>query len=220
MRQRGFTSIPIIIVLVLVAGVIGGAYYLGTQKNISGQANSLKQPESTSTLKSNPSPSAKGDKSSRNSGKTFVTTGINNGLTLKYPADWVTPEGMFISEKTFVAGEQDRNKVYNIIEVQKYATQLYEGYTNAEWFNKVNNLTSPDSDQRETRTKLASGKVASGESYVIFKDEPSSTAQGEVFKQVKAYILKDQTIYQLTLDLYDDSGLEIFKQIVASSVIN
>lgn len=152
--------------------------------------------------------------------KALTTSGINTGLTLKYPSNWVAPENTFISEKSFVAGEQDRSKTYNIIEIHKYSTQLYTGYTNSEWFDKINGLTEPMGDQRAIRTKLASGKVASGESYVIFKDEPSETAQGGVSKQVKAYILKGQTIYQLTLDLYDNNGLEVFKKIVASATVN
>ncbi len=151
--------------------------------------------------------------------KTFTTAGINSGLTLKYPQEWVTSENMFISEKTFVAGEQDRSKIYNIIDINKYSTQIYDGYTNSEWFNKINNLTKPISDQREVRTKITSGNIASGEPYVIFRDEPSTTAVGDVFKQVKAYILNDQTIYQLTLDLYDDNGLETFKKIIQTATL-
>ena len=146
--------------------------------------------------------------------KTF----IKNDLTLKYPPNWEANE--FISEVAFTSGEQDKSKVYNIIGINKYPTQLYEGYTNSEWFNKISNLTEPLSDQREIRTKIASGNIASREPYVIFKDESSATAKAEIFKQVKAYILKDQTIYQLRLDLYDNNGLEVFKKIVASAVID
>jgi|SRR3989344_163634 len=200
MSQRGFSSVILIVILVVGLIIIGGTYFLGTK-------NVPISPSDTANL-------------SNDSEKTFATTGINAGLTLKYPSDWVSPEGILISEKTFVAGEQDRSKVYNIIEIHKYPTQLYEGYTNSEWFNKINNLTSPDSNQRETNTKLTSGQVTSGESYVVFKNEPSTSFQGGDFKLVKAYILKDQIIYQLTLDLYDNNGLEIFKKIVSSSVIN
>lgn len=206
--------------LVLLVVVGGGAYYLGTQRGSSNQVNqNTQQSNPVIPVTSEPSPSSN-DQPINSDWKTFITSGINSGLTLKYPSNWVTPEGTFISEKTFVAGEQDRSKVYNIIEIQKYSTQLYTGYTNAEWFNKINNLTSPESDQRETRTKLTSGKITGGEPYVIFKDEPSATAQSGSFKQVKAYILKNQTIYQFTLDLYDDNGLEIFKKIIASAVVN
>lgn len=204
LKQKGLT--PIVIIL-LIALVIGG-YLLYSGKI------SLDQKTGIQTTTQSPFT----DETA--SWKTFTTSGIDAGLTLKYPSNWVIVENAFIAEKSFVPGEQDRSKVYNIIGIQKYSTQLYVGYTNSEWFNKISNLTEPMSDQREIRTKIASGTITSGEPYVIFKDEPSATAKTEIFKQVKTYILKDQTIYQLTLDLYDNNGLETFKKIVATAAIS
>lgn len=215
-NQKG-NFLPIIGVTVLVLVIGAGAYYLSVNKEKSSTNANNQQIQAFPTTQS----SSTGNFTEEiTNWKTFTTLGINAGLTLKYPSNWVTPENIFISEKPFVAGEQDRSKTYNIIETQKYSTQLYAGYTNSEWFDKIKSLTEPISDQRETRTKITSGKVNSGEPYVIFKDEPSASAQGEIFKQAKAYILKGQTIYQLTLDLYDDSGLETFKKIVLTAVVN
>lgn len=143
-------------------------------------------------------------------------TSKSRGVSLQYPADWTTSDDEFISQKPFTPGEQDRSKTYNIIAIQKYSEQIYSGYTNQQWFDKINDLKLNDSysDQRDQLTKLVSGKVTSGESYVIFKDEPSKTFVGSPTYQVKAYVIKGQTIYQFTLDLYDENGLNVFKLIL------
>lgn len=207
-NQKGNFEI-VLGVLFLLLIVVAGTYYLMSQKNSFNQINqNIKQPNSNQIITSNNS----------SDWKTF--TSKLAGVTVNYPTTWVTPENEFISEKMFVPGEQDRSKTYNIIEIHKYQTQLYAGYTNSEWFNKINSLTTTMSDQRSIRIKLSSGIVASGEQYVIFTDESSTTAVGDISKQVKAYILKGQIIYQLSLDLYDQNGLETFQKIIPTTVIN
>lgn len=218
-NQKGnFLLIIGVVIVILIIGA--GAYYLGVNKDRSFTNGNSQQLQVSPTTQSSPTGLPTSSTDNTTNWKTFTTSGINTGLTFKYPLNWVTPENTFISEKSFIVGEQDRSKTYNIIEIQKYSTQLYVGYTNSEWFDKINSLTESMSDQRAIRTKITSGKVTSGEPYVIFKDEPSASAQGGIFKQVKAYILKDQTIYQLTLDLYNDDGLDTFKKIIPTAVIN
>lgn len=139
-------------------------------------------------------------------------------LTLKYPASW---KGL-LSEIPYTPGELENNKIYNIIEVHEYPNQMYIGYSNREWFDRIYKLKINESysDQRDKRTKLMSGNVISGENYVIFKNEPSSTFSGSPAYQVVAYIIKSQALYQLTLNFYNDYGLETFKHIVAFAVVN
>jgi len=185
--------------------------------NINNTSSNTDNPSSLPSTTSKPT-SSPITKNTNSNWKTFSHK--TTGVTLSYPSTWVTPEDNFISEKTFIAGEQDGSKTYNIIEIYKYATPLYSGYTNSEWFNKIINSKTALVDQREIRTKLTSGTVKSGEQYVIFTDEPSVKAQAGGSKQVKAYILKGQTIYQLTLDLYDKNGLDTFKEIIPTAVVN
>lgn len=200
------------IVLLLL---IGGILYLGMRNNPYNK-NQNTQQSATSNLTSDSTRSDTSD-TDDDDWKSFAKNTL--GIAVSYPPTWVTPENSFISEKQFVPGEQDKSKIYNIIEIQKYSTPIYAGYTNSEWFDKINSSTIPISDQREMRTKLTSGTVESGEHYVIFTDEPSATAQSEGSKQVKAYILKEQTVYQLTLDMYDQNGLNIFRKIVPTAII-
>jgi hypothetical protein len=222
MNQKGNAPILILIGIFILVGLIGGAYYFGMKKDGGNYKSSTNVQQTTTASTSNkvstnsPNSSSHSDDTTSNL-KTFTST--SRGISLKYPANWITSDDEFVSEKPFAPGEQDRTKTYNIIEIQKYTEQMYVGYTNAEWFNKVYSSTSSIGDQREKRTKITSGAVTSGEQYVIFTNEPSTTAQAEGFKQVKAYILKGQTIYQLTLDMYDQNGLETFKQIIPTATV-
>lgn len=197
--------------LLFVVGV--SAYYLGFKNKTVVKNNSqIATPTLVTTASPTPSAQITHGPNEASNWKTF--TSVSRGISLKYPATWTTSNDEFVSEIAFTPGEQDRTKVYNTIEIQKYPTQMYTGYTNAEWFQKINNLTASMSDQKTTRAKIASGTVASGEQYVIFSVEPSATAITDMVKQVIAYVLKGQTIYQLTLNQYDQKGLNIFLQIV------
>lgn len=151
-----------------------------------------------------------------------VYTNSQVGITAKYPSDWTVSQSIFISQVPFTAGNQDKTKTYNIISFQKYPTQIYEELSNQQLFNKINDFDVDQSvtDQRVIKTKLTSGETMTGENYVIFTAKPSSTFVGDSFNQVKAYITKGQTIYQITLDQYDGSGLDIFKQLIPTISIN
>ena len=213
-ESKGFAPILVVLLIGIMAAAIGGAYYFGYDHD---WEKSVNEP----TPQTDPVPTSSTTTSDETTNwKTYNTTGINTGLTLKYPPNWVTPEGVFIAEKNFVPGEQDRDQVYNIIEIHKYSTQIYQGSTNNEWFNKINSLTEPMVSQKSKITKIAAGKINSGEPYVIFKDEPSPGAQTDNYNHIVAYISKETTTYQLTLDLYDNNGLEVLKKIIASATLN
>lgn len=207
-KQKGSLAIPLGVIIVLLIAGIGG--YLLLNKNQQIKTPTTQENTTIPSTKTQEPPGL----------KTFQSK--SRGITLKYPENWVTSDDEFISELPFTPGEQDLTKKYNIIEIQKYSEQIYSGYTNRQWFDQINNLKIGESfsDQREQRTKLVSGKVASGESYVIFKDEPSSTFVGSPAHQVKAYIIKQEALYQLTLDLYDEKGLNTFIGIVPTAIIN
>lgn len=137
-------------------------------------------------------------------------------FTFKYPYLWKTQGNEFVSEVSFTPGYQDTRRTYNIVDVKKYKTPLFLGYTNKKWFEKIDNQNTDDtvSDQRFSRTKIASGTTQTGESYVIFKQDPSPSSITIPTHQVIAYILKDSDIYVLTLDLYDLGGLDSFQKLV------
>ncbi len=171
-----------ILIVVAVAVLVGGYIWFNYSNN------QTKTPTSQNSTQTSLKPAAKTTED-MSDWKTYKGTGINSGITFNHPPS-MKPE------------------------VYKYTTQLYVGYTNQEWFNKINDLGVNESysDQREKRTKLASGKVDSRQSYVIFRDENSETAQSETFNQLKAYVINAQTIYQLTLQ---EDNVEIFKKILS-----
>ncbi len=200
--------INFLLIVILIVSVINPIYNL--TNSIAGPIPSV-----------SPSPEANSIANSDKIGANWKTfTSKSRGLSVQYPPNWVTSYDEFISEIPFTPGELDRSKIYNIIEIQIYTNQMYEGYTNRQWFTTIANITGTQSDQRDKRTNLATGTIASGESYVIFTDEPSSTAITENFHQVKAYIVKNQTIYQFNLQLYNQEGLDIFKEIVPTAIVN
>ena len=211
------TAAIIILVILLVIGVGVGAFYFGRlsiKKDEIAQSPSPTPQVSTQAVTLPPTTSP--------ISSDWKTFNHYSGVTINYPNNWVTVENEFISEITFTPGTQDSRNIYNIIEFTKYETgPIFVGYSNSEWFDKVNNLTAPFIDQKETRTKIASGKVSSGEPYVIFTDEPNtSIVAAAIFKKVIAYILKDEILYQLSLDLYDQNGLENFKKMLPTAKIN
>lgn len=136
------------------------------------------------------------------------------GFSIKYPSDWVTVKNEFISETTFIPGEQKSDQIYNIVEIHKYSGQIYSGYTNKQWFEKISNLDKPLTDEKNVYGKLVAGKVLSGEPYVIFSNFPSTTFVGSPADFFEAYVLKNQTIYQFSLYQYDENGSEVFRKML------
>jgi len=151
--------------------------------------------------------------SSNETASWLTYTNSKYNYSIKYPSDWVTVDNEFIAEKTFVPGLQDETKTYNIIEFHKYPNSIYAGYTNKQWFEKIAALPLGEelNDQRTTIKRIDyTGNISSGEKYVTIYVSPSPTSATEKFYQVKTYILSGETIYQLTLDLYNLDGLETF----------
>ena len=141
-------------------------------------------------------------------------------VTLKYPPNWLSNNPTYISQYPFDP-KVETNNVYNLVRVTKISAQLHPGYLNHEWFNKLYNLKMGDTYSNEfypsdaTKYETVSlGKVDSGERYIIFK--ASKTAENELF----SYVLRDDTLYQLTLTKYDLEGETNFKKIVPSVFLN
>ena len=89
MRQRGFVEI-IVIIVVLVLAAIGGAYYLGTQKNnvvpsVSPAAIASPTTSDASQLPNDNLETANPDSIGAN-WKTYTNTKV--GYTFRYPASW------------------------------------------------------------------------------------------------------------------------------------
>lgn len=210
----------VVLGLILLAfGISSGAYYLKGSPDKTG--NQAPQDAQTMTNPAQTAPTAElSDEllaKRTQDWKTFTSN--SRGITLKHPPGWKPSNDQFISEEQFTPGLQDRSKVYNVIEIQKFPEQLYPQYSNSDWFNLLFNSTSALVDQKETIMKIASGITAGGDRYVIYSSEPSGTARTDIYKQVKVHILRDQTIYQLSLDMYDQYGVDVLRMMVAGAVI-
>ena len=65
-----------------------------------------------------------------------------------------------------------------------------------------------------TRTIVESGKVETGESYLVTKNQASVAVD-----QIRAYIIKSEVLYEIVLSDYDLSGLEYFKLIMRNAIV-
>jgi hypothetical protein len=134
--------------------------------------------------------------------QTFVNKQV--GITFKYPPGWDGSNPEVVS--------QSPNK--NIISMVKNTGLLYTGFYNDELFNIIYNLKPKESfvrgilnPEKEKITKISSGKILTGERFVIFATD----------KDIKSYILKEKTIYILNLSKFDDLGVEVFENVLESS---
>ena len=65
------------------------------------------------------------------------------------------------------------------------------------------------------RTRLTVGNVSSGEPYFIVRNQA-----GTALDQIRAYSVKDESIYEFILSDYDEKGLNIFKNIIKTVSLN
>ena len=85
-----------------------------------------------------------------------------------------------------------------------------------EWFNKISTLTSPWESDRDVFTKLATGETQEGKAYVIFKQAPSASFQGEPLTLIIGYVLDGNNRHELRLSRFssDQEVVQLLKSII------
>ncbi len=145
-----------------------------------------------------------------------VFNNIKGGAVYKYPNSWMVINDMYISEKSFDPYSTERKiGIYNTISLIKYTTKFSNVKTNKEWFDDVANGNEVVVDLGVKRTRLIVGNVSSGEPYFIVRNQA-----GTALDQIRAYSVKDESIYEFILSDYDQKGLDIFKNIIKTVSLN
>lgn len=135
----------------------------------------------------------------------------NLGFRFKYPPDWIVDGGSFIYQSRGV----------NEVSAKKIDGQVYSGYYNLDIFGTIYSLSIGGSLTRSLHNpygdkiiKLVSGKVKSGQSYVLVREEPG-TSGANGFK-IKGIILNGDHVFIFILTRYTDEGVEVFKDILGT----
>ena len=145
-----------------------------------------------------------------------VFNNIKGGAVYKYPNNWMVINDMYISEKSFDPNSTERKVgVYNTISLIKYTTKFSNEKTNKQWFDDTMNGNEVVVDLGVKRTRLTVGNVSSGEPYFIVRNQA-----GTALDQIRAYSVKDESIYEFILSDYDEKGLNIFKNIIKTVSLN
>ncbi len=144
--------------------------------------------------------------------KTYINGEL--GLNLKYPPDW----GIY-NEITIAQFQRT-----NIISIRKTVNQLFTGYYNIDLFDKLYSLT-PDgkfipeyfNSNQQIIIQIESGKLKDNSRYVIYKNTGINDQSAR--QPINAFIRFKDEIIQLTLNRYDDYGLETFKLMVRTATL-
>jgi hypothetical protein len=201
-------------ILLFISVAIAGFFALQTQKLVSELTVLRSEPTSVATVEPTIEPE------STNSATTDPTVGwkkfeSNQGVLLKYPTDWVIVNNMYISQKNFDAYSTERRSgIYNVIEIHKFTSKLVATQLNNEWFESIFSGPEIAIEQGVKRTRIETGKVKSGESYFVVRNQA-----GNVVDQIRAYIIKNEVIYEFVFSDYDQLGLDLFKLIVLNVTI-
>lgn len=142
------------------------------------------------------------------------------GISLKIPTDWyVSSDNKFISQFPFDPKSFSSADVYNVFYISQTNLQLQSGYTNEDWLNRIDSLKPGEKLTNEFRpatnvqlVKLGSGQTADGNHFVLFKN--IALDEG-----VTADFEKNEIIYQIILQHYDQSGIDTFQKIVSTAVL-
>jgi hypothetical protein len=145
-----------------------------------------------------------------------------NPLILRFPPTWVTQEGT-VSQYTYNPNVISA-RTFNIISVIERTDSVYGGYLNEDLFYNVYGLKKGKrflreyyNPEREFMEHIQSGKIASGEKFVIFKIKQDDQNYDSLSNH-RAFILKSsQTLIIMTLSNYDELGENIFTKVVATA---
>ncbi len=210
--QNRSIATPVVLTLLLSALIFGvGGFFIGKQKStLPTPLESLSPiPSAEQVLEKSPTP--------QNTSTNNLYT--NQFFTFNYPTSWKTENTMVFEQRSNCDPETSRCSVQkNVVDIRSNRTQIYQGYTNGAWFNKISGLTSPWNSDGEVFTKLAVGSTSEGKSYVIFKQSPAADFEGEAFMFLIGYVLDGKNLYELRLsDFESDSvGLVLMKSLIES----
>ena len=204
-------NISLIIVFVLVFLLMaGGLVYLGYQNyQLQQKLNQLLGQQANQTQ---PSPSPL-----EISGETQKNTYSNQYLTFSYPKSWQVDNSVIYEYRSGCNPDTFRCATEkNIVDIRSNLTQIYQGYTNLEWFNKISTLTSPWESDRDVFTKLATGETQEGKAYVIFKQAPSADFEGEPLMLVIGYVPDGNNLHELRLSHFgsDQEAGQLLKSMI------
>ncbi len=210
------TNFAVVFVVGLVCSLVFGVggYYLGKQSTSSKSYSNNQQTQVAPTaipekeLEVVPSPNTVQE-----------STYSNQYFSFTYPKTWQIDNTIIYEYRSGCDPDTFRcTNEKNIVDIRSNTTQMYQSYTNPEWFNKISALSSPWETGRDVFTKLTSGQTQEGKTYIIFKQGPSSSFEGEPLTLIVGYVLNNNHIYELRLSRYssDPEGLQLLKSMLQS----
>jgi hypothetical protein len=199
-----------IIVLLVFLLMASGLVYLGNQNyQLQQRLNQFLEQQPSQTQPS-PTPATIPE-------ETLENTYTNQYLTFSYPKSWQSENWGIYEYRSGCDPDTFRcTTEKNLIEVRSNLTQIYQGYTNLEWFNKISNLTSSWESGKDVFTKLATGQTDDGKNYVIFKQDPSASFEGEALTLIIGYVPDVNNLHELRLARFtsDQDGIQVLKSII------
>jgi hypothetical protein len=143
------------------------------------------------------------------------------GLRLKYPPLWTVSSDQKISQFG-IPSSYNGSSILNIITVSSHRGVLVDGYYDQDLFYRIYNIKvdeafAPEANnfQHVKFVKLLSGKLSSGQPYLVFRQERDTNYNNP--NSYQAYILKGDTLIILTLSNFDQTGKEMLNQITANA---
>lgn len=147
-------------------------------------------------------------------------------LTLHIPPDWSVGENETVSQHPLPIAIRD-DRIYNIISPSTHSGVLIDGYYDQDLFKILYNLKNNEVFEPEyfkqgdsAFTKLSSGKILTGEPFVVVKTGKIDPQNSNQPKIIRAFILKNNTLVILTLSYFNNYGLEMFEKIITFSKFN
>lgn len=219
-RQNGFAPILIILVVLAVIGIAGGAYYLGMSKSAISQDRLAEQnPNVSNSAKLNPtnkpSPTTDPtDTSETANWRTYTSEKLENlsyeVFSIKYPSTWSIREGeapdnstYFDTKEDFGSGPEPNRYLVVISYINTKGVPLKE------YLKKENGITYP--------FEIESGKIGD---YNIYKTTqlPSRASNLSYFlyQNDNEYVQLMLTPYEKTSELGQDKYNKIFEQMLLS----
>lgn len=139
------------------------------------------------------------------------------GLNLNIPADWVFDKNAAVIKSTYGG---------NSVSISVNSGVLVPTTYNQDLFNKINNLKAGSEfehqhlDEKIKFKKIESGKILTGQPYVIFIwDQKNTQTEASVFG-VRGFILKDTSLIIFTPNKINDESTELLNKIMSFSSLN
>lgn len=143
------------------------------------------------------------------------TTIPSYGLNLKIPLDW-NVDGEHVKSPFSV----------HVITVSSNSGLLVAGIYNNELFKKAYNRKKGDYfkaknlDEEVTLTNIESGEILTGQPYVVVNSQFENIQTQAQISQIKALILKDNSLLIFTLSKQSVEGIEFLRKIMSLASLN